>query len=75
MSPSEVQEVRLVRLETHFEHLLKTVDEMRDDAKATRVILEEIQKNGWRNLAILGGLSAMIGGIVTKIGTWLISHP
>ena len=66
---------RITRLETQVENLIKLIDEMKEDSRATRHILETIEHNGWKNIALLSGVAAVVGGVVTKVGTWLVSIP
>lgn len=67
-------EERLARLEAQAEYNSETLKRIEADSKETRKILEEVRENGWKSFAFLSGISAIIGGIVTKLGAWFIGH-
>lgn len=60
---------RLVRAETKVEILERTVNELRDDVKHIRSILDGAQ-GGWKMLLAVGGVAGAIGGAIG----WVVSH-
>ncbi len=60
--------VSVARMEVQVERLEKDMTEMKSDIKAIRATLDKAS-GGWKTLMIVGGLSAAIGGFVTKVMT------
>lgn len=65
---SEVLEVSVARMEVQVERLEKDVAEMKSDIKSILATLNTAS-GGWKTLMVVGGLSAAIGGFVTKVMT------
>lgn len=57
------------QLETRVAHLENSVNNMANDVKAMRDILEQ-SKGGWRVMVFVGGAAASAGGVVA----WIVSH-
>lgn len=65
---SDNLEVSVARMEVQVERLEKDMTEMKSDIKAIRATLDKAS-GGWKMLLVVGGLSAAIGGFVTKVLT------
>ncbi len=61
-------EVSVARMEVQVERLEKDVAEMKGDIKTILTTLDKAS-GGWKMLMVVGGLSAAIGGFVTKVMT------
>ena len=61
-------EVSVARMEVQVERLEKDVAEMKGDIKTILTTLDKA-RGGWKMLMVVGGLSAAIGGFVTKVMT------
>lgn len=63
-------EVSVARMEVQVERLEKDVNEVKGDVKAIRATIDSAS-GGWRMLLVIGGISAAIGGFITKVlSTW-----
>lgn len=60
--------ISVARMEVQVERLEKDMTEMKSDIKAIRATLDTAA-GGWKTLMIVGGLSAAIGGFITKVAT------
>lgn len=60
-------EEKLARLEVEVEYIKKHLDAQALDVKEIKRILSEAS-GGWKALAIVGGISATIGGLLVKFG-------
>lgn len=59
-------EQQIGALQADMNNVKADVEEIRDDVREMRDILLKAQ-GGWRTLVILGTISAVLGGIVTKL--------
>ena len=48
----------------------ETLGDIRRDTREVRDAVLNA-KGGWRTLAVLGGVSAAIGGVIAKFASWL----
>lgn len=58
--------ISVAKMEVQVQNLEKDMTEMKADVKAIRATLDKAA-GGWKTLMIVGGLSATIGSIVTKV--------
>ncbi len=58
-------EVSVARMEVQVERLEKDVAEMKGDIKSIATL--DKASGGWKMLMLVGGLSAAIGGFMTKL--------
>lgn len=63
---SDSLEVSVGKMEVQVERLEKDMAELKGDVKAIRATLDQAS-GGWRMLLLVGGLSATIGSVVTKV--------
>lgn len=63
---TEKLEVSVAKMEVQVERLERDMIEIKEDVKAIRATLDQAN-GGWKMLMIVGGLSATVGGIVTKV--------
>jgi chromosome condensin MukBEF ATPase and DNA-binding subunit MukB len=68
MTPEERD--RLARLEVEMTLVKETLGDIRRDTREVRDAVLNA-KGGWRTLAVLGGVSAAIGGVIAKFASWL----
>ncbi len=60
---------RVVKLETEYAHVKETLDEVHDDVKEMRSVLDQA-KGGWKAYVALGSIAAILGGLLVKVATW-----
>lgn len=65
---TEKLEVSVAKMEVQVERLEKDVAEIKGDIKSILATLDKAS-GGWKMLMVVGGLSAAIGGFVTKVMT------
>ncbi len=58
------------RLQADVDHLSSAVDELRKDVKELLAVVENA-RGGWKTLVAIGGVSAAVGSIATKLLLWL----
>jgi chromosome condensin MukBEF ATPase and DNA-binding subunit MukB len=68
MTPEERD--RLARLEVEMTLVKETLGDIRRDTREVRDAVLNA-KGGWRTLAVIGGVSAAIGGVIAKFASWL----
>ena len=61
-----IDPVEFGRLQAEVTALRNLVDELRQDMKRLLADVENA-RGGWRTLIMLGGISAAIGGLMTKL--------
>jgi hypothetical protein len=59
--------------DAQIESLQEDMRSLKSDVAEIKEILNQT-KGGWKALAILGGISATIGGVVAKVVGWYYSH-
>jgi molybdopterin biosynthesis enzyme len=59
-------EISVARMEVQVERLEKDVAEVKDDVKAIRATLDKAT-GGWKVLMMVGGASAAIAALITKV--------
>jgi hypothetical protein len=63
-------EERLMALEVEFKYISEKLDGQNEDVKKIKNILAQAS-GGWRAIALVGGISATIGGLLAKFGSFL----
>lgn len=63
-------EQQIGALQADMNNVKEDVEEIRKDVREMRDILLKAQ-GGWRTLVVLGTISAILGGLISKIATWV----
>lgn len=60
--------------EAKIEQLQRDVEAIRTDLHKVVVAFEQA-RGGWKTIAILAGISATVGGVISKFGSILMHRP
>ena len=70
----ENPEVQIAVLKIELDHMRKDMDEVKDDLKIIREVLQQA-KGGGKTLMLVAGISSTIGAVLAKATPWLVLGP